>query len=57
MSAHIIKNFTPDEVAGALTEFLLYRNGHLPLNGRRFATETLPGRTRLEEKQSKAQSD
>ena len=40
MSARIIKNFTPDEVAGALTEFLLYKNGHLPLNGRRFATET-----------------
>ena len=40
VSARIIKNFTPDEVAIALTEFLLYRNGHLPLNGKRFATET-----------------
>ena len=40
MSALIIKNFTPDEIAAALTEFLLYKSGHLPLNGKRLATET-----------------
>lgn len=40
MSARIIKNFTPEEVAHALTEVLLYRNGILPLVGNRFATET-----------------